>query len=114
MLTKPIVAVAILLASGLALAQRIDLGEMADQEMQELRLQQQQRLLDQQETQYDRETCRKVGYDGLDIEQCVLDSAYRRGISEAPPIVLDPPMPPPGPHCVTADTGDGIRDTTCD
>ncbi len=97
MLMKPIVAVAILLASGAALAQRVDHNEMADQvshEAQErLRLQQQQRLLGQQEPEYDRQMCLKVGYRGPDVEQCVLDSAaYRRAISEAPPLVLDPPM----------------------
>jgi hypothetical protein len=97
MLMKPIVAVAILLASGVALAQRVDLDEMADQvsrEAQErLQLQQQQRQLGQQEAEFARQMCLKVGYRGPDVEQCVLDSAaYRRAISEAPPLVLDPPM----------------------
>ena len=92
-----IVTVAILLASGSALAQRVDLNEMADQvfhgAQERLRLEQQQRLLDQQEAEYDRQMCITVGYRGPDIEQCVLDSAaYRKAISEAPPLVLDPPM----------------------
>ncbi len=77
---KLIVTVAILVASGSALAQRAELNETADQVFQEaqeqLRVQQQQSLLDQQ---YDRQMCIKVGYRGPDIEQCVLDSsAYRR------------------------------------
>jgi len=113
---KLIVTVAILVASGSALAQRAELNETADQVFQEaqeqLRVQQQQSLLDQQ---YDRQMCIKVGYRGPDIEQCVLDSsAYRRGISEAPLFVPDPPMPPPGLHCATVDLRDGVRDTTCD
>jgi hypothetical protein len=115
---KLIVTFAILLASGPAVAQRAELGETADRVFQEaqeqLRVQQQQSLLDQQEAEYDRQTCTKVGYRGADIEQCVLDSsADRRGISEAPLFIPEPPMPPPGLHCATADVGDGISDTPC-
>jgi hypothetical protein len=111
-----IVTVAIVLVSGSALAQRVDLKEMADQvfhEVQErLRLQQQERLLDQQEAEYERQMCITAGYRGPDVEQCVLDSAaYHRGIGEAPLFVPDPPMPPPWLHCATVDLG---RDTTCD
>ncbi len=54
-----------------ALAQRVDLSEMAQisREAQErLRLQQQQRLLDHQEAEYHRQMCLKVGYRGPDVE----------------------------------------------
>jgi hypothetical protein len=114
---KLIVNFAILLASGSAVAQCAELNDTAifHEAQEQLRVQQQQSLLDQQETEYDRRMCTKVGYHGPDIEQCVLDaSAYRRGISEAPLFVPDAPIPPPGLHCATADLGDGIRDTTCD
>jgi hypothetical protein len=113
---KVIVTFAILLTAGAAAAQRVELNDTADQVVQEqLRVQQEQPLLEQQETEYDRQMCIKVGYRGPDIEQCVLDSAaYRMGISEAPLFVPDAPMRPMGLQCAKLDLGDGIRDTSCD
>lgn len=57
------------------------LNQLIRQQQQKLADQQRQRQLDQQEADYDRQMCLKVGYVGPDVEQCVRASAeWRRAL----------------------------------
>jgi hypothetical protein len=113
---KCIAAAAVLLFSGPALAQGVDPSVMMDQLIQQKMLesqerfqdQQRQRLLDQREQAYDRQTCIRAGYRDPNVEQCVRDSAaWRRGAR------LGQPGQAPSNNCTTVDLG-GIFDTFCD